>query len=201
MHRRFVTLVCALGLAVALSGCAQLPATSDRELLNSERIEQMFGSYDLEVLASTPTLRVSRLFSTHDDRQICRTFAVVAYPSEIDSAIAAEHTSILDGGSIGATFAAGGWRVSKEHHYFGEIPGTTKTQALMGGIPPGQLAVHVYAFGVSRDGVAIRYASIVEVHHPDYLTLADLTGIYGSVSAPADDSVRALLELTVQQMQ
>ena len=169
-------------------------------MLNSERIEQAFGSYGLEVLSSTPTLRVSKLFSTHDEQEICRTFAVVAYPREVDGTIAAEHAAILDGGSIGATFAASGWRVSKVHHYYGELPSTAKTEELMGGIEPRQLAVHVYALGVSRGGLQIDYASIVEVHHPDYLDVADLAELYGPASVPADDSVAALLELAARQM-
>lgn len=200
MHRTIASLVCALGLAVSFGVGAQLPASLERELLNSERIGQVFGSYGVEVLSSTATLRVSKLFSTHDEREICRTFAVVAYPREIDGAIAAEHSAILAGGSIGATFAEGGWRVSKVHHYFGELPSTAKVEALMGGIEPSRLAVHVYALGVSRGGIEIEYASIVEVHHPDYLELADLVELYGPVSVPTDDSVAALLALTARQM-
>lgn len=200
MHRTLASLVCALGLAVVFGAGAQLPTSPERELLNSERIEQVFGSYGIEVLSSTPMLRVSKLFSTHDEREICRTFAVVAYPREIDGTIAAEHSAILDGGSIGATFAAGSWRVSKVHYYFGDLPSTAKVEALMGGIEPTRLAVHVYALGVSRGGVEIDYASIVEVHHPDYLNLADLVELYGPASVPADDSVPALLALTALQM-
>jgi hypothetical protein len=70
----------------------------------------------------------------------------------------------------------------------------------MGGIEPSPLAVHVYALGVSRGGVEVDYASIVEVHHPDYLGLADLVELYGPANAPADDSVTALLALTSRQM-
>jgi hypothetical protein len=200
MHGSIATLVCALGLAVSFGVGAQPPTSSERELLNSERIEQLFGSYGIEVLSSTPTLRVSKLYSTQGEQQICRTFAVVAYPSAIDGAIAAEHSVILDGGSIGATFAAAGWRVSKVHRYFGDLPSTAKVETLMGGIEPSRLAVHVYALGVSRGGAEIDYASIVEVHHPDYLDLADLVELYGPVSVPADNSVAALLELTTRQM-
>ncbi len=200
MHRTLASFVCALGVAVSFGAAAELPASPERELLNSERIEQVFGSYGLEVLSSAPTLRVSKLFSTEDGREICRTFAVVVYPHEIDGAIAAEHSAILDGGSIGATFAAAGWRVSKVHRYFGELPSTAKVETLMGGIEPSRLAVHVYALSVSRGGVDVDYASIVEVHHPDYLSLADLVEIYGPAHEPADDTVPALLALTSREM-
>lgn len=205
MNRMFANVLCALGLSVSLAVSfdvtAQWPAFPERELLNSERIEQTFGSYGLEVLTSTPALRVSRLYSAHGEQEICRTFAVVAYPNEIDDAIAAEHAVILDGGSIGATFAESGWQVSKVHRYFGELPGTAKLEAMMGGIEPSQLAVHVYVLGVSRGGIEVDYAQLVEVHHPDYLDLADLIAIYGPASMPEGGSVAALLALTQQQMQ
>jgi hypothetical protein len=200
MHRPIATLICTLGLAVSFGVGAQLPAEPERELLNSERIEQVFGSYGIEVLSSTPTLRVSKLFSTHDGQEICRTFAVVAYPGEIDGSIAAEHSAIQGGGSIGATFAAAGWRVSKVHRYFGDLQSTAKVETLMGGIEPSRLAVHVYSLEVSRGGAEIEYASIVEVHHPEYLDLADLVELYGPASEPADDSVASLLALTARQM-
>jgi len=200
MHRTLVSLVCVLGFAVSFGVGAQLSTPPERELLNSERIEQVFGSYGIEVLSSTPTLRVSKLYSMQDGREICRTFAVVVYPREIDGAIAAEHSAILAGGSIGATFAAAGWRVSKVHQYFGELPSTARVEALMGNIEPSPLAVHVYALGVSKGAEEIQYANIVEVHHPDYLDLADLVELYGPVSVPADGSVPALLALTAAQM-
>mgnify|MGYP001814186675 FL=1 len=200
MHRTLASFVCALGLAVSFGAFAELPAFSERELLNSERIEQVFGSYGLEVMSSAPTLRVSKLYSTEDGRETCRTFAVVAYPRETNGAIAAEHSAILEGGSIGATFAAAGWHVSKVHLYFGELPSTAKVEALMGGIERSRLAVHVYALRVSRRGVDIDYASIVEVHHPDYLDVASLVQIYGPANELADDTVPALLALTSRQM-
>ena len=70
----------------------------------------------------------------------------------------------------------------------------------MGGIEQSRLAVHVYSLRVSRGGVDIDYASIVEVHHPDYLELADLVEIYGPANEPADANLPALLALTSLQM-
>ncbi|HSG65667.1 MAG TPA: hypothetical protein VLD39_11735 [Gammaproteobacteria bacterium] len=201
VQRKLVGFVCALGLAASLSIRAQAPVPGEEELLNSERIEQVYGSYGIEVVSSTPGLRVSRLYSTHDERQICRTFAVVVYTGEIDAAIAAEHAAVLDGSSIGATFAARGWGVRKAHRYFGEIESTPRLEALMGGIEPGRLAVHIYALSVGRDDRELDYASVVEVHHPDYLGLADLRRIYGDGNLPpVDETVLRLLELTAEQV-
>ena len=45
-------------LIVGLAACADEP-----QLLNSERIEQRFGSFGIDVLASEPGMRVSNLYS------------------------------------------------------------------------------------------------------------------------------------------
>jgi len=185
----------------AFAASAQVPREAERELLNSERIEQTFGSYGIQVLASTRDLRVSKLFSRHGEADICRTFAVVAYPRDIPFELAAEHAKILAGGSIGSTFAASGWTVNKAHRYFGEVDASAKLISLMGGIEPTKLAVHIYVLSVAKDDASFEYASIIEVHHPDYLRLADLHEIYGpSQTLEADAAVRQLLEITAAQM-
>lgn len=53
---------------------------------------------------------------------------------------------------------------------------------------PATLATHVYVFQVRKDGHTYNYATIVEIHHPEYLTATDLEDIYGEVIF--DDSNR-----------
>ena len=55
-------------LAAALSACA-----TETVLLNSERVEQRFGNYGIDVLASEAGLRRSSLYSVEKDGRICRT--------------------------------------------------------------------------------------------------------------------------------
>ena len=55
---------------------ANAPSPERRELLNSERIAQRFGSYGIEVLESDGRVRVSNLYSNEQGGRICRTFAV-----------------------------------------------------------------------------------------------------------------------------
>jgi hypothetical protein len=51
-------------------------------------------------------------------------------------------------------------------------------------IPPGStLAAHGYALAVARDEDDLHYATIAELHHPEYLDLAMLEEIYGEVDA------------------
>jgi len=40
------------------------------------------------------------------------------------------------------------------------------------------VAMHVYRLLLQKDGQAIDYAMIIELHHPDYLTVSDLQDMY-----------------------
>lgn len=157
--------------------------------LNSERIEAMFGSYGIEVLESGPRLRVSNLYSVHDGQRITRTFAIVEYPAVIEPAFAKEHAEILAGGSIGAVFAAGGWRVSKHNRAFASLPITPRLARMMASPGASALAAHVYVLEVEKDGARYEYAAIAEVHHPDYLTLGDVQRIYGPLPAMTPEQI------------
>jgi hypothetical protein len=154
------------------------------------------------VLESDATTRVSNLYSEHAGKRICRTFAVVRYPPSVDARLASEHAAILAGGSIGATFTARGWTVVKTHRYAGEVATTPRLATLMGGIDTPRLAVHVYALSVFKDDMHGEYATIAEVHHPDYLGLDDVQEIYG-VGGPLptepDAATRALLALVAEE--
>lgn len=166
-------------------GRAELtPVLSEVEadtLLNSERIQQRFGSYGVEILHSDSTTRITSLFSREGDTNVTRTFAVVMYPIDLDPALQNEHTKILEGGSIGQVFKDSGWTVEKNSIYMGQISQSERyadVYSMMGGIDPSDLAVYMYSFEVERDGLSYEYATIAEVYHPDYLILNDLSRIY-----------------------
>lgn len=167
------------------------PAQSVRPqaLLNSERIEKRFGSYGIDVLENDAQVRVSSLYSGAGADKTTRTFAVVSYPDRLAPALESAHRSIVAGGSIGAVFKADGWQVTKTHSYFGQLAATDELAARMR-IPKGtQLAVDVYVLHVTKSGRTYDYATIVEIHHPDYLRLDDLVRIYnGGRPPPAPDA-------------
>ena len=179
LRRRRSVLAAAFVLA-ALAAAGQPPA---REPLNSERIQQAFGSYGVEVLGNDTRTRVTNLYSVEAGTKTCRTFAVVRFPAVIDAAVATEHATITNGGSIGAVFAANGWRVLKTHLAFREIAATPRLANLMHVTVGARLAEHAYVLDVVKDGKTIEYAALVEVHHPDYLKRADLEKIYGVADA------------------
>jgi hypothetical protein len=150
---------------------------------NSERIRMKFGNFGIEVLESDAGIRVSNLYSTHDNVRISRTFAVVAYPENIEPAFRKEHDAIIDGQSIGIVFKNNGWVIEKHHQYFGEIElplhlfGIASHSSETG---KARSAIHVYSLIVKKGESEFQYASIAEVHHPEFLQLQDLASIYGS---------------------
>lgn len=189
--------IVAIALVLQAQSSAQTPA---RELLNSERIAATFGSYGVEVLDQDETVRLSNLFSGGASERTCRTLAVVRYAFPIDPSVSEEHAAIVSGGSIGAVFAARGWEVRKTHLHYGQVSATAKLAALMKVDPGTPLAEHVYVLDVVKDGRPIEYASLVEIHHPDYLELAELTAIYGPVGSDDERSeLVAALEATAAE--
>jgi len=163
-------------LAAALSACA-----TESVILNSERIEQRFGSYGIEVLASEAGLRRSSLFSYDGDTATCRTYAVVQFEDQHDERYDDAHSKVLAGDSIGATFKESGWGIRKDTMHVGSIrlPETrTDIGDLMRLTGAHDLALHVYRLVLVRDGIAFDYANILEIHHPEYLAEQDLRGLF-----------------------
>ena len=159
--------------SLVLSSC-QTPSRPQAPL-NSERIEAKFGSYGIEVLESNP-IRISNLYSTHGGKKICRTFAVVEFSKDIPSGLARPLSEILAGASLGATLKTAWWKITKHHLYLDEIASGKRFRTLAH-LPAnfaGELAVRIYQLNVSKEGPEIAFATIAEVHHPEYLTIDDL---------------------------
>lgn len=150
--------------------------------MNSERIKQEFGSFGIDVLECSSERRVSSLYSVEDGRKICRTHAVVEFNAAALPALQAEHARVLAGESIGAVFKSRGWTINKRHTRLGSITLTDREADIAGSMqvePPLDVALHAYIFEVQRDASALEYATITELHHPQYLTEADIQAIYG----------------------
>jgi len=198
-HCLLVVLILA---ALAISPCwsddngqaAKAASTeSARPLLNSERIKQKYGSYGIDVLQDDGAVRISSLYSFQHGQKVTRTLAVVVYAPSIPASIQQEHQTIIAGGSIGEVFARSGWLVKKENLYIGEISASAdfdEIYALMGESGEVDLAVHIYKLSVCSQGSCFAYATISEVHHPDYLGLSDLREIYGGSKAAGEPGAK-----------
>jgi hypothetical protein len=163
-------------LAAALSASA-----TETVLLNSERIEQQFGSYGIDVLASEAGLRRSSLYSAEDREHICRTYAIVRFKEDMDSSYGPEHSKVLAGNSLGEVFKANGWSMHKQTLHIGSFEidrSASEIHQLMQFAAGQRLALHVYQLLLAKDEQIFEYATIVEAHHPDYLTRSGLLDIY-----------------------
>ena len=180
-------------LCLLFVGCAttSLP-------LNSERIAARYGSYSIAVLQQDERMRVSSLASQHGERLVTRTLAVTLFAPP-NAALVEVSARIRAGASIGSSFHDAGWQVSKETRYIGSYALSEERShlaELMAITAPIPLAMHAYCLLVSRDGRTIPFATIIELHHPDYLRQANLRRIYGSSSA-LTDAEEALLRTSV----
>jgi len=167
-------------LAAILSACA-----TESVNLNSERIEKRFGSYGIEVLASEAGLRRSSLFSFDGDTSTCRTYAVVQFVEQLDERYNDAHSKVLAGKSIGATFRKDGWDVRKRTLYIGTVrlPETrTSVGELMRLTGAHDIALHVYQLVLARAETELEYATILEAHHPEYLSAANLREIFADAA-------------------
>ena len=184
------------------------PASAEtlRPLLNSERIRQKFGSYGLDILQGGEKIRVSNLYSVQNGKKTTRTLALVVYPEVIDLLLSTEHQKIINGQSIGEVFKGNGWRIKKQHVFFGEIEASSNfagVYSLMGGVAPVALPIHIYNFFVRKNGAEFLYASISEIHHPDYLDANDLQGIYEEEFGRLqnrNEEIQTILEIVIEEM-
>jgi hypothetical protein len=157
-------------------------------------IEKKFGSYGLDVIENNNENRISFLFSNGDHyialnkinavkkstgyKKKYHTLALVSF---IDSAKISEvHKKIIEGGSVGATFKDYGWSITKDSLLVLELSRDIHPviQKWLKSKAYENLAVHVYTLTVKNKTQTIRYAEIIEIHHPDYLSLTKLKDIY-----------------------
>ncbi len=180
-------------LAIILAACG-----SETALLNSERIEQQFGSYGIDILPSESGLRRSNLYSVSGDDRICRTYAVVRFTDDPDDVYSLEHAKVLAGNSLGAVFKANGWEIRKQTLHIGSFPVTAadgQIYDLMRLSENQSLALHVYEFLIAKDEQIFEYATILEAHHPGYLLESELLELYSY------DAAHRLSSDTLAQME
>ena len=180
-------------LAAALSACVVEP-----EMLNSERIESQFGSFGIDVISYEKGVRRANLYSTENGMRICRSYAVVRFDNVPEESIGPEQAQIVSGASIGATFKANGWQIFKETLHLGEQPLTPAEHAIATLMHVDQhtnVAMHVYRLLLKKESQIIEYATIIELHHPQYLGLERLRELF-AVDALAKPESELLDEWT-----
>ena len=111
---------------------------------------------------------------------------MVRFTDEPDPSYSQGHARILAGDSIGKVFKANGWQISKRTLHIGQLDiGAAESNVidLMKLAKPHDLAFHIYELSLQKGNKTYPYATIVEAHHPEYLTQSALLDIY-----PYDES-------------
>lgn len=186
-------------IAASLLSAVVLADPAIAEELNSERIERRYGSYGVQILEEGAAIRVSSLGTQSSTGTICRTLALVQYSDEPQpDSLQAAHREILGGASIGATLKTAGWQVTKSSRHVGEINATaadSRVLKLMHLDGPQTLALHIYDLEVRRGSDHFAYATLLEIHHPDYLPESELKRLYPDFTQqplPKDDLAQLL---------
>jgi hypothetical protein len=154
---------------------------SKNTLLNSERIEQKFGSYGIDIVQSDNQSRVSFLYSldpNNKNKKNYHTLAIVKFKETREVSII--HERILNGDSIGKSFKKEGWEIDKTNHQMMVISNPDKPlfKSWLPQISNENLALHFYELNVKTENYYYLYAEILEIHHPKYLGFSDITEIY-----------------------
>ena len=173
-------------IALLCSGCAS-------NLLNSERIEKKFGSYGIEIIENTGSSRVSFLYSLDKNCQQnlslketqigihCKQYKTLAIVKFLDTNdVIDEHTKILKGASIGATFKNQNWIIKKENILISEIHNKENQIINEWSNNPDleKFAFQIYDISLKKNQLQLKYAQIIEIHNPNYLIIDDLIEIY-----------------------
>ena len=170
-------------LLLTLSVSANGDEDASRPLLNSERIEQSFGSYGVHIVTQSPAFRATCLYSGAGGDRVCRTLAVVRFAQDSDPRLATSLDRIRQGASLGSTLLDAGWQVEKTRGEIGQltssVSGHEDLSRFLGLADPVPLAFHIYALQAVRDELRVPVAELFELHHPAYLTEAELRRIYG----------------------
>lgn len=186
-----------IALAAALTACAIQP-----ESLNSDLIRERFGSYGVEVLEQSDHTRRSNLYSLEATGRVCRTYAVVQFGEATNAEISATHEAVMAGQSLGATFRDAGWEIEKRTIHIGSVAIDNDDHhilELMHLAGTRNLAIHVYDMYLERGSDLLHYATVLELHHPEYQSEADLRARYGGTAGGVAtraqiDSIEALVQ-------
>lgn len=154
---------------------------TEPEFLNSQKIEARYGSYHVDMLSSDGMTRQSALSSDSDTGRVCRTFALTRFTDEAVEKTPITHQQIAEGASIGATLQRDGWSVLKATIHVGSLTIPDPAHPVLGLMQlakPETLAMHIYKLAIQKEAAAFDYATIIEIHHPDYLDEDDVRALF-----------------------
>jgi hypothetical protein len=138
------------------------------------------------MLASDGPTRQSALSSEDAAGKVCRTFAITRFADAAESLDLDSQQRILNGASIGATLKQDGWNILKATIHVGSVEIDRVAHPVLDLMQldvPATLALHIYRLSIEKNGESLEYATISELHHPDYLSEADVRELFPVDSA------------------
>ena len=144
------------------------------------------------------------IFSSENNDRIGRTYAIVRFTDDPHTSYGPEHAKVLAGNSLGEVFKSNGWSIHKQTLHIGSFEldkSESEIAELMQLTDTSTLSLHVYQLLLAKDSRVFEYATIIEAHHPDYLSPKGLLAIYHydnseSISA---SSLAELIELVTSK--
>lgn len=178
----------ALFLSVA---CQSIGDDGARLPLNSERIEQRFGSYGVHVIAQSGRDRATCLYSRETSGPVCRTVALVRFAYPEPPGLEAPLAEIRAGASLGQTIADYGYSITKLNREMEAVDIAQNDGEVLAAWfrlePPVALAAHRYRLDAVRNAERVTVAEVLELHHPAYLDAAEVVSIYRSLPGTRDE--------------
>jgi hypothetical protein len=149
-------------------------------LLTSERIQEKFGSFFVQVLLQDELsgIRFSNLYSLEKGEKITRVLALVNFVNDVDPRLQGSHKEILDGKSLGATLAKHGLTVQKHIMFKGVFDGFPRPINAMMNVTETSFAALMYDVTVKINNDIVPYCTITEVYSPDFLSIRELESLY-----------------------
>lgn len=187
IKHNFFTYALIILAVFSLLGCPKKDAPWLKAgLLNSERIEEKFGSFGGALLVQNPAqdYRLANLYSLEENHRISRTIALTQFNKTMPQKLKAAHKEILDGASIGKTLRNYGFEIRKDILYKGEQKEMPLKILRLMNTNETIFASIIYNLYAQAEGVLYEYCTIAEVYAPQFLGLDELNHILQAESLP-----------------
>lgn len=147
-------------------------------------------------IPSCRNFRISNLYSIQNTKKITRTLAIVAFQLPIPQDLEEVHAEIDLGGSIGTVLRKYDWSMEKKTEYLGNTALPHLFRKWMH-TEHRFAAVHIYNLQVfsKNKPCKIHYCTILELHHPEYLTEEDLQTLYKMEDSQNQSKIQELLNV------
>lgn len=161
----------------------QLTKADQKPKLHTDYLRDVFGPTSVRIIRQTESIRIVEILAGGE----VRTTAVSEFNRQLSPAVRAVHQKILAGGSMGQTFVAHGFSVSKRR------VGQTFVELVMGH----PLTANIYEFWAEKSGRSGPefYARVAEINSEEVTKVIDPVEWTNMPNASKEDRERLLRAL------